>query len=129
MTGADRVSVPAQGQLLDLGGKKVEDLIGPETTIQWSGTDGTVVGTIKKLETWPEWGAPDGGHFFPLELDEQYEGMEITLKGVSTPEKTAEDRMWVLQVDEAKKQGKKFTFEAEGEPIFNLDLSKAELQE
>ena len=78
MTGADRVSVPAQGQLLDLGGKKVEDLIGPETTIQWSGTDGTVTGSIKKLDTFPEWGAPDGGHFFPAELDEQYEGMEIT---------------------------------------------------
>lgn len=127
MTGADRVSIPAQGQSLDLGEKHVSDLIGPETRIQWSGTDGTVVGPIKKLDEWPEWGAPDGGHFFPVELDSQYEGMNITMEGVTVPEKSAVDLKWVLKVDEAHAQRKKFTFKAEGEEIFTLDFSQAEL--
>ncbi len=127
MTGADRVSIPAQGQSLELGEKKVSDLISPETKIQWDGTDGVVIGTLKKLDEWTEWGAPDGGHFFPVELDSQYEGMEITVEGVSTPEKTAAERLWILQADEAHTQRKKFTFKAEGEEIFTLDLSQAEL--
>lgn len=129
MTGADRVSIPAQGQSLDLGDKYARDLIDPDTKIQWNGTDGTVIGTIKKLDTWEEWGAPDGGHFFPLVLDSQYEGMEITMEGVTVPSKTAQDLKWVLQVDEAHAQRKKFTFKAEGEEIFKLDLSQAELSD
>lgn len=129
MTGADRVSIPAQGQSLDLGDKHVSDLIGPDVSIQWNGIDGTVQGQIKNLEEYTAWGAPDGGHFFPLELDSQYEGQEITVEGVTVPSKTERDRKWVLKVDEAHTQHKKFTFKTGGETIVTLDFSQADLAE
>lgn len=120
--------MPAQDQSLDLGEKQVKDLIEPETAITWDGLDGTVTGTIKKLDSWPEWGAPDGGHFLPVELGEQYEGKKITLLGAEVATKTAQDRKWVLKVDKAVEQHKKFTFKDGKEIIATIDPSNATLE-
>ena len=119
------MSVPAQDQGLNLGEKTVKELIEPGTAIEWDGTDGTITGQLKKVEAWEEWGAPEGGHFFPLKLDSRYDGKSVTVEG--TVKRSATDLLWVLKVDEAVNASKKFTITAEDLPPVTLDASKATL--
>lgn len=105
-------------------GKKVSDLIENDVAISWNGVDGTVNGTLKKVENWSEFSSAEkeqSGHFFPLSLDAQYASKPITVIGSNT--KTATDTEWVLRVDDCKK----FTFQCEGKTILTLDFSKAVL--
>lgn len=58
----------------------------------------------------------------PLELDEQYEGEEITVTGSKTAK--ARSRYWVIKVDDAKT----FTVSKGAETLFTLDLNSATLK-
>lgn len=126
MTGRDRVSVPPTGHAFsDLGGKTVGSLIGGTAKITWDGLNGAVTGEIKKVESWQDFNPNNpeeqSGHYFPVKLAEQYTGEEITVQGAA--EKKATDLWWVLRVDVTKK----FTFKAQGETLFTLDFSGAEM--
>ncbi len=71
---------------------------------------------------WTEFdSANNTGHFFPIELAEKYQGEAITVTGAKT--KTAEDRYWVLRVENSKNNT--FEFTAGGEKLFNLDFGGA----
>lgn len=102
------------------------NLIGENAAIAWSGTDGKVTGDIKNIaEPWTDFSA-DGdntGHFFPIELDQKYEGKKITVIGKR--QKTVQDRFWVLRVENAKSN--KFTFKQGDDVLFTLDFSGATL--
>lgn len=106
--------------------KTVSDLIGENVTIQWTGTNGKVMGDIKKIDDpWTDFSLSDNtGHFFPVELDEQYEGERITAIGAR--QKTVTDRKWVLRVENAKSN--KFTFKKGSDTLFVLDFSEATLK-
>lgn len=130
MTGADRVKVTPQGQPLASYGVgstyTSTDLIGENVAIKWSGTDGAVTGDIKHIaEPWTNFNASgdNTGHFFPIELDAKYEGQKITVIGKR--QKTAQDRFWVLRVENAKNN--KFTFKQGDDVLFTLDFSGATL--
>ena len=126
MSGADRVTIQDQGQSVKgIGGnKKVSDLISANVKIQWNGTAGKVDGNIHHVTDYTEFGPSESdGHYFPLSLDKQYTGKQITCQG--TKPKTAQDLDWVLKVDNCKK----FTFSADGQEILSLDFSSATLDE
>lgn len=130
MTGADRVKVTPQGQPLTgygVGSTYTStDLIGATAAIEWTGTEGRVTGEIKNIaEPWTDFNAAgdNTGHFFPIELDQKYEGEKITVIGKR--QKTVQDRYWVLRVENAKSN--KFTFKKGDETLFTLDFSGAEL--
>lgn len=134
MTGADRVSVTPQGQpLTDYGVGSTHtssDLIGPDVAIKWTGTTGEVTGKIKNISTpWADFDSKSDntGHFFPIKLDDQYRGENITVIGKAT--KTVADLNWVLRVENAQ-GGEKgtFTFKKGGDLLFVLDFSKATLE-
>ena len=128
MSGPDRVSVPGQGQALDyLGGKPVSELIGADCTIEWSGVDGAVKGTIKKQTDFAAFSAKQKtGHFFPVELSEKYEGAPVTVDNGDGKPKTETDRHWTIRVENIK--GTRVTFSAAGETIATLDFSGATLE-
>ncbi len=106
-----------------MGDKTVSSLISADTSISWTGINGKVTGTLKNItDHWTEFDSDNSnntGHFFPIELDEQYEGEDITVIGKS--QKTVQDRMWVLRAENSNKN--KFEFKHNGEAIVNLDLS------
>ncbi len=115
-------SVPAQEQTYeDLGGKKVSDLISSDTAIDYLGN---VTGTLKYVD-WTDFSSePDEqkGNYFPVHIDDQYKGKDITCKGEKT--KTANDLDWVLLVKGSKST---FTFECEGKTILTLNFAGATL--
>ena len=113
-------SVPAQKQTLSDLGKSVSDLISPDTSIDFLGA---VTGTLKYISGWEAFSDNHGeqnGHFFPVHIDDQYKGKEITCKGVTT--KTANDLDWVLLV---KDRTSTFTFECEEKTILKLSFQDA----
>lgn len=126
VTGADRMKLPdGNAKPGGIDGKKVSDLIGNDVAVSWSGVNGTVNGTLKKVDGWTQFNgkveAEQSGHFFPLSLGDQYAGKEITVIGTKT--KKAVDTEWVVRVDDCKK----FTFQCDGETILTLDFSKVVL--
>lgn len=120
--------MPQSQTLTELGDKEVSELVDANVAINWNGLTGSVVGTIKAVIDWVEFNGVDteeqDGHFFPLQLDERYDGKTITVIGQKT--KSAVDTEWVLRVENALDN--KFTFQADGETIFVLDFSKATLE-
>ncbi len=134
MTGADRVKVTPQGQPLTQygvgGGKQVSDLMGPDVAIEWTGTKGTVSGNfpeVTEFTGFSENAEEQEGHYFAFELDEQYEGKKVTVIGAH--QKTAQDRFWVIRLDELYNGSKKLTVKQENEVLFTLDFSGATLAE
>ena len=134
MTGADRVKVTPQGQpLTQYGvgdGKQVSDLMGPDVAIAWTGTKGAVTGNFLKVTEFigfSETPEEQEGHYFAFELDEQYEGKKITVIGAH--QKTAQDRYWVIRLDELYNGSKKLTVKQEGDVLFTLDFTGATLAE
>ena len=114
-------SVPAQGRTYEeLGGKKVSDLISPDTSIDFLGN---VTGTIKYVD-WQEFNPSDPneqkGNYFPVHIDDAYKGKDITCRGTTT--KTANDLDWVLLV---KGKDSTFTFTCEGKTILTLSFTGA----
>lgn len=100
---SDVATVPVQGQTLL--NKQVSEMISPDTTIDKTGA---VKGTIKYINGWTDFSnepSEQSGNYFPLSLDEQYAGKEITCEGTKT--KIARDLDWVLLV---KDNNSKFTF-------------------
>ena len=117
-------SVPAQGQTYDeLGGKKVSDLISPDTTIDFLGN---VTGTLKYVAEWQAFNPAESdeqkGNYFPVHIDDKYKGQAITCVGEKS--KTANDLDWVLFV---KSKDSKFTFTCEGKTILTLAFQGATL--
>ena len=128
MTGADSVSVVSQEQSLNLGEKTAADLIDADVSISWDGTAGSVHGNLKYVTDWTEFnpGNEDeqNGNFFPVKLDDQYAGQNITVSRNGGKEKTAVDLMWILRVPNGNTI---FTFKAEGREIFTLNFATATL--
>lgn len=126
VTGADHMKIPdGSAKPGGVDGKTVSDLVGDDIAVSWAGVNGTVNGTLKKVEGWTEFNGGDtteqSGHYFALSLDSQYAGKEITVIGTKT--KKAVDTEWVVRVDSCKK----FTFQCDGETILTLDFSKTVL--
>lgn len=113
-------SIPAQAAATGLGQIKVSDLVSADTYI----TDtGTVFGSLKKVESWPEFSTATkykNGHFFPVSLSEEYSGQEIEVDGPEIKGKKANDLNWYLFV--ADRQSK-FTFKCKGKVLFTLDFT------
>ncbi len=133
MTGADLVKTAAQDQplsIFDVSGKSTAaELIEESFAVAWTGTQGKAQGTVKNVE-WPEFSsvqAEQSGHYVPLMLDSRYEGQEITMVGAKTT--TARSLNWVIRLDDLMKDGKTLTAKAEGEEIFVIDFSDAEMAE
>ncbi len=102
-------------------------IMGPDVSIAWEGTQGTVTGafpqaTVKGFSALPE---QQSGHYFAFELDEQYEGQKVTVIGAH--QKTAQDRRWVIRLDELYAGSKKLTVKVAGETKFTLDFAGATL--
>lgn len=134
MTGADRVKVTPQGQSLSpygVGdGKQVSDLMSDDVAVAWTGTDGKVTGSFHKVTDFSGFSGSveeQEGHYFCMELDEQYEGQKVTVIG--SRQKTAQSRFWVIRLDDMVKASKKLTAKVGGETAFTLDFSQATLQE
>ena len=134
MTGADHVKLTPQGQpLTDYGvgeDKTSTDLMGADVAVAWTGINGSVTGNFPNVTDFkgfsdkPE---EQTGHYFCFEVDEQYEGQKITVIGAH--QKTAQDRKWVVRLDELYAGNKKLTAKVSGETIFTLDFTGATLAE
>lgn len=132
VSGDEHMKIPANGTNPGgIDGKNVSDLIGDDVAIAWNGVDGTVTGNLKNVTGWSEFNesntAEQSGHFFPITLDKQYEGKEITITKSDGKKKTAVDLEWVLRVDDYVSKNKPAVFECEGNVILSLDFSKATL--
>ena len=129
MTGADRVKVISQDQSLsDMGGKQISEIMGADVSIEWTEYNGKVTGNFPKVEGWKDFSgveAEQSGHYFASELDEQYEGQKVTTIGAH--QKTAQDRRWVIRLDELYAGSKKLTVKVGGSTIFTLDFTGATL--
>lgn len=114
-------SVPAQGRTYeDLGNKAVSELISPDTSIDFLGN---VTGTLKYVAKWEDFSTnPDEqtGHFFPVHIDDAYQGQEITCIGKNTTK--ANDLDWVVRVEGKEST---FTFKCEDKTILTLNFSGA----
>lgn len=110
-------------------GVNISDIMENDVKVNWNGTNGNVIGTFpyksefESFSTKPE---EKSGHYFALELGDEYEGKPITVKGMQ--EKTAVDRKWVLRIDGVVEAGKKFTFSTDGKQIATLDFANATLK-
>ena len=115
MIGADPAKVPAQDHApKDAAGKQVSDLVSEDTKID---PDGAVIGTLYQVSGMTAYGEGEQeGHYFPLLLDEKYDGKEITVKrdGTVRADKV-KDLDWVLYVPDI---GVSFTFETEEDGVF-----------
>ena len=134
MTGADRVKVTPQGQSLieyGVGGDKTStDLMGADVAIAWTGINGRVTGNfpnVTDFDGFSNRSEEQKGHYFSFEVDEQYEGQKVTVIGAH--QKTAQDRKWVIRLDELYAGSKKLTVKVSGETIFVLDFTDATLAE
>ncbi len=108
--------------------KTVQDLMGADVAIAWTGTAGKVTGNFPKVTGFTGFSdtpAEQEGHYFCFELDEQYEGQKVTVIGAH--QKTAQDRRWVIRVDELYAGSKKLTVKVGGAVIFTLDFTGATL--
>ena len=106
-------------------GKSVEELIDGEAKIT---ADGTVLATLKNVSGYTGFSdnsAEQKGHYFPVKLDDQYQGKTISCQRNSDPAREASDLEWILRVPS---NATKFTFKADGEPILTLNFEKATLE-
>lgn len=123
MIGPDVLTIPAKSQAPLGGSVHVSDMITDDTKVL---KDGTVIGTLKNVPSFPEFGSPTSGHFFPATLGSKYDGHSIKCEGSIT--KTETDTSWVLYVDETSRTFK-FTDETDGSTeIVTLKFNKAVLQ-
>lgn len=107
--------VPAQDYPLLDSSKNTSDLIGDDVVIHG---DGSVTGTINYISSWQEFDsstvANQSGYYFPVLLDERYDGKNI--KCVGSHEKSVEDTEWILRL--SNKENSKFVFSTDDEPDF-----------
>lgn len=131
VSGDEHMKVPDKSNNKPGGieGHTVGDLIGEDVAVAWNGLDGTVTGTLKNIsEPWTQFDNKNNtGHFFPITLDKQYEGKDITVNLSGGTKKTAADLEWVIRVDDYVSAQKPAVFECEGKVILTLDFSKATL--
>lgn len=134
MSGADLVKVTPRDQSLSDYGvgeeKTSSDLMDADVAVTWTGTDGKVTGNFPKVTGFkgfsdkPE---EQEGHYFCFVADARFEGQKLTVIGAH--QKTAQDRKWVIRLDELYESSKKLTVKAGGETIFTLDFSGATMGE
>ena len=123
------MTVTPQGQSLNeygVGdGATAATIMGPDVSIAWEGTKGSVTGNFPKASLPGFSTIPDeqSGHYFAFELDEQFEGEKVTVVGAH--QKTAQDRRWVVRLDELYESSKKLTVKVAGETKFTLDFAGA----
>lgn len=106
-------------------GKQVHDLIGDDTRIIWTGTNGKAAGTARKITSWKEFGTKNNsGHFFPVEFDDQYVGESLTVKGRSDGDREVKldaDKLLVIRLENLS--ANTVQIEKDGEPVVSLDFS------
>lgn len=96
------VKVPGQSVPTNLGTKVISDLIGTDVQIL---DDGTVLGTLKRIEDWPEFAKDtekQKGNFMPVLLPPG--GKKVKLTGSTEDPKEADfpaDRLLIIRVPEA----------------------------
>ena len=108
--------------------KTTTELMGEGVAIAWTGINGSVTGNfpnVSDFEGFSNKSEEQKGHYFCFELDEQYEGQKVTVIGAH--QKTAQDRKWVIRLDELYAGSKKLTVKVGGETIFTLDFTGATL--
>lgn len=88
--------------------------------------DGTVKGTLKTVASFPEFGSPTSGHYFPLKLGEQYSGKDIKVTGKHT--NTKQDLDWVLYIADNETPFKFVNATDDDAEIITLKFNKATLQ-
>lgn len=120
------LDVMPQGSAPLGGAVHVSDMITPDTGIE---EDGSVVGTIKYINSFPEFSnnpEEQKGNFFPIHLDDKYSGKPITVKrnGGETS-KTEEDLDWILRIPN---KDAAYTFEADSAQIMQLNFKKATIK-
>ena len=97
------LAVPEQGTSTDLGEMKVSGLVGADVAV---GPDGCVTGTVKFVESWPEFNVANveeqSGYYFPFHLDDTYKGKPITVQREGGQSKTATDQDWILRLTDGK---------------------------
>lgn len=130
MIGADALRVTGKNQPLCIGGgKTVADLIGDNVTLTGDGVNVSVSGDVKHITGWTEFNptvsAEQEGNYFPITLSAAYSGKPITVQRNDAAPKTAVDRNWILRIPSKETT---FTFSVEGEVIFVLNFSNAELK-
>lgn len=99
-----------------------------DVAVAWTGTNGKVTGNFPKVTGFTGFSnvpAEQDGHYFCFEVDEQYEGQKVTVIGEH--QKTAQDRKWVVRLDELYSSSKKLTVKVGGDTIFTLDFTGATL--
>ena len=131
VSGDEHMKVPDKSNNKPGGieGHTVGDLIGEDVAVAWNGLDGTVTGTLKNISApWTPFDTKNNtGHFFPITLDKQYEGKDITVNLSGGTKKTAADLEWVIRGDDYVSAQTPAVFECEGKVILTLDFSKATL--
>lgn len=135
ITGADHVKVPDQSQSMGTGTEKqASDLIGEDAAIQWDGLDGTASGEVKNLEDFSELFGDDQktGHFFPLAIDKQYQGKELTISGRTDGDrkvKVDSDLLLIVRIENLTPE-KKVTVKDDKEAVvFTVDFTGSQLAE
>ena len=88
---------------------------------------GSVVGTLKYVENYPEFGGEPPKHFYVVHLPDQYADQPITVS--ATPSglvKTETDQEWVLGING---NDSVFVFSIDGIDIFTVSFENAVLAE
>lgn len=125
MIGPGGVNIPAQTQDLNLGNKKVSDLIDGDVSISIKGTNVKVSGGVKTITSpWEEFDTKNNtGHFVPMLLPKKCIGQTVTLKG-RTEDRTVtigEDRMLVTRLENLT--GIVLTVEMNGKTLMTVDFT------
>lgn len=114
--------------------KQASDLIGADAAIQWDGLDGTASGKVKNLEDFSElFGDKEkSGHFFPLAIDAQYQGKELTVSGRTDGDlkvKIDSDLLLIVRIENLTPE-KKVTVKDDKEAVvFTVDFTGSQLAE
>lgn len=118
------VSVPPQGASLNLGTVKVSDLIGTDVRIL---EDGTVLGTVKRVESWPEFAKEpenQAGNYFPVLLPAGGKKLKVTTEEESKEVDFPSDRLLVVRVKEGSSTCK---IEVDAQELITLKFSSSTL--
>ena len=119
-----KISIPRQSQSLNLGSVIVSDIIGTDVRVL---DDGTVLGTLKRIESWPEFSGSEDeqkGNYFPVLLPAGGKKLKTT-KGVTVKDMDfPNDRLLVIRVPDTATTCK---IEVDEQELITLNFSKATL--
>lgn len=125
MIGPGGLAVPAQSQGLNLGNKKVSDLISTDVKVTIDEEKVTVTGTVHKVTGWTEFSTDQAdGHFFPFLMPEACKKKNITVKGRTAGDRTVEmtdDLLLVIRLENLKED--KMQIFMDGDLLMDADFT------